>query len=150
MDKPLPQLPAMKIAVYLTAAALLVGGASTVVASWAGPAGAKAATVTAIISWLAAMVSLIPIALGRAWGFMGLVWGYFIGSALRVAVGLAGAVMLVRWAGYPVMIVVATLMGSYLVMLALEVWLVGRHLWQFGQGSPADAGRTGNRTEAVA
>ena len=88
-----------------------------------------AVDVAALVVWCSAVLGLMPVVLLARAGLMAIVYGYFIGTVVRVLIVLLATVAVLVKTPLPAVVWVVTLFGMYLPLLFLEVSLVGRFIW---------------------
>jgi hypothetical protein len=80
--------------------------------------------------WVAALLGIVPIAILGPRGVMPAVCAYFIGTGLRLVLVMGLAMVAVHSGSLPGRPMAIVLSAFYLPLLAIEVGLVGRYLWQ--------------------
>lgn len=124
--------PTAKALAALTFAGLLVAAVILWAVSQLRPGDTQAINASAImcvVGILAAWVGVSPVIVAGPWGVMPTIFAYFIGTALRVALCLAAAMMAVGVFKMDDMIVGVTLVALYLPLLFIEAGIVARYLW---------------------
>jgi hypothetical protein len=94
-----------------------------------GPQVAASVYAMTLVAWLISLIGLLPVVLLGPLGVMQTVWGYFLGSALRVMLGLAGWYLVSTSQQLPADMTGLALVAAYLPLLFVEVGFVARYLW---------------------
>lgn len=135
--------PAVKTLACLTLAAIacLVGGIALLDMFFESADGVHRSMVLAVVVvWGVSMLAILPLKVLGPSGVLPTVWGYFIGSAVRIAICL-GLFFAVKSQNYlPAEMMAAALVLTYLPLLFTEVAIVGQYLWskdlQLSSGRP--------------
>jgi hypothetical protein len=90
----------------------------------------RAVLFTGVASGVIALLAIAPVAILSPLGVTATAYGYFMGAGLRVVATLLAAVVGIKLLQLPVSPLAATLMGTYLPLMMVEVALVASHLWR--------------------
>lgn len=118
------------MAVCLFVAMLVAGVIAWAVLNWLdSPVAWRGFWPATGVSVVAAVLSMLPLWIGGSFGLMGAVGGYFVSSALRVVVLIAGCMALVWWYGAPLKSTLLVMCIYYVAVLTTETILLARKLW---------------------
>ena len=123
--------PTWRAGVWLTAVALAAGAVAALIArAWTGAVdAAHAAVFSAVVTWAAAILGLIPVAKAGPQGVDATVRAYFIGMAGRLLLCLGAGAVGVYILALRADALLLSLAATYLPLLFVEAALVGRYVW---------------------
>lgn len=130
---PQPAFPIAKVMVCVTLAAILCLMATAwLVGTVYGrtPDVVPVACAAAALVWSSLILAVVPVAVLGPAGVLPAVWGYFIGSALRLLICLVSFGLLTKWTGLlPGKPMAIAMVMMYVPLLFVEATLIGRYVW---------------------
>lgn len=137
---PSARFPAGLTVAALTAAAVLsalLAQPLVALLTRSGPEVQRSVLVMTAVAWLISVVGLLPVVFLGPLGVMPTVWGYFMGSAMRVVLGLVGWYLACTSLKLPADMTGLALVTAYLPLLFVEVGFVARYLWAKDEAAAA-------------
>ena len=118
------------VATFLTVAAVLLGTLMVCVSPTIFSTTLSGSAVAmVVIVWLSFLAGLVPVAAVASRGVTAMVYGYFLGTAIRVVLCLSAMFVAIKFWGVSDHCVALTVVPSYLILLLIESGLIGRSLW---------------------
>lgn len=131
MNGPQTAFPVVRALLVLTIAiAMLIGLTSLVTAYWIGNRSlSETLGYVGTVSWLGAVLGLVPIAYLGPRGVMPAIHGWYAGMALRLAVCVVGVLFGLYAFGLALEPMLLGIAGYYILMLFIEAGIVSKYLW---------------------